>query len=250
MIQSLYSATSGLKAQQTNIDTIANNIANINSNGFKKSRVDFKDEIYQNMQDTVAGDTFRVGHGVMVGSTSVVNTDGALIQSDSLLDFALVGDGYFTLMNAEGQPLYTKNGSFNVSNLDGKNYLTSSDGYFVLDTKGNRIELPGDLSSLSCDTNGNLSINDKALATISVVDIPNPKALESAGLGNFVGTASSGNPVLANDTTILQGHLEASNVDLAEEMTRLIRAQRAFSLMSRVVTTSDEMESTANSIRP
>ena len=235
MIQGFYSTKNVLLAQQTNIDTIANNISNIDTNGFKGNRVAFKDALYNAMPsgDLMPSSANRqTGTGVVVSATRIINSQGTIISSENPQDFAIQGSGYFTLMNGNGEKFYTRNGMFQASEENGKEYLVTTQGYYVLGKDGNKISMTENLKE-----------------KLNVVTFPNPEGLQQNGGNNYSSTVASGLPVLSADGIILQGKYEASNVDLAQEMTRLIRASKAFSLASKVITVADEMEATTNSLR-
>lgn len=253
MSQSLFTAAAGLQAQQQNIDTIANNIANINTNGYRRSRVDFNDAIYTAMQNSALpadGQTgnLQLGSGVIAETTRQIFTAGALQQTERPMDVALGGEGFFAVENPGGPTLYTRDGTFQSSSLNGRNYLVTSNGNFVLDKDGQRISSTDAFDNMSVDAGGRISVGGKAIAELGVYKFANPDGLEAAGGRTFLATAAAGSAQTA-DTDIRQGFIEGSNVDLAEEMSRLINSQRAYAFLSRAITTADEMRSIANDIR-
>ncbi len=253
MIQGLYTAASGLTAQQKNIDVIASNLANVNTNGYKSSRADFKESLARTLMRPrpVEDDTvnLQVGTGVQLAGTVLSQDAGPLVQTDRLLDFSLTGEGYFTLEDANGQARYTRDGAFYVSPQGGYNWLVSADGYYVMDTNNQRIRLPADLSNLSVDDTGLISVTGGAGQRLQVVTFGNPGGLLQAGGNTYVESENSGAMAQSADPGVRQGALEGSNVSVAREVTRLVRAQRAYQLASRAVSTADEMESTANRVR-
>ncbi|MDL2273052.1 flagellar hook-basal body protein [Oscillospiraceae bacterium OttesenSCG-928-G22] len=254
MIQALYSAAGAMKSQQTNLDIIANNVSNVSTDGFKASRVDFKDAIYAAMLSPVNNDpdqNHQLGHGVHVAQATRVFTQGALTDSDSMLDFAIEGEGFFAIQTATGETRYTRDGHFNVSVEAGGNFLVAADGSYVLGTDGNRISLPALLSELAVSPDGRISVGETATgAQIAVYRFLNNEGLLAVGDGRYAPSENSGDAALAQGGyTIRQAAVESSNVNLAEEFSRLIKMQRAYQLASRALTTSDEMEGTANNIR-
>lgn len=247
MIRSLYSGASGMTAQQKNIDTIANNIANINTAGYKKNRVQFKDSLYSAMANPEnPNETLLVGSGVLVGKTSKVYTESSYKETDNALDLSILGEGFFAVEDQNGVINFTRDGSFNVSEYDEELYLVNSDGNFVLDDNMDRIILEGNVSDISINTNGEITGAD---AKICVVSFANADGLISAGSNLYTQSDASGDYFHIEQPEIKQRMLECSNVSVAEEMTELIRAQRAYQIASKAVTTADEMESLANNLR-
>lgn len=252
MLQAIYSAASGIKGQQTRLDTAAANIANSETVGYKAVRVDFKDALYTAM-DHPAGDAeaanLLAGSGVLVGATSAGFSNGTLMTTGSALDFAISGDGYFAVEGAGGETLYTRNGSFGATAGEEGSFLVTSQGYYVLDGAGNRIALPQDRAGLAVTEDGMLSVADGAFATLGIAEFANPDGLLAVGNSCFQVTEASGQAVPAGNSSVVQGSLEGSNVDMAQELTLLIRAQRAYSLASRALQTADDMEGLANNMR-
>ena len=256
MVQAAFSAKSALLAQQDRLNVISNNLANLNTTGFKSSRVDFKDTLYSTIKRTEemgSNANLQRGGGVMIGAISVLMENGVAVGTNVPLDFCLTGAGFFTLQGADGAKLYTRDGTFAVSNENGTRYLVNAQGLYVLDKSGNRISLPaeGGTESLTCNENGELFMpgNTASFASLGISEFPNPGGLEAVGGNCFKETVASGAAKSSEDATVLQGFYESSNVDLALEMTRLIRAQRAFSFAARALTTADEMDAMANNLR-
>ena len=246
MMQGLYTAATGLSNQQKRVDTIANNIANINTTGFKKTRVDFKDALYTTMQNPTGEQTnLQKGSGVMIGATTIDYSGGNIVTTENNLDFALQGEGFFALRNAQGEEVYTRNGSFNQS-ADG--YLVSANGDYVLDQKNNRIRFTGE-GEITVSSNGIVSQGDTAIGAIKVVDFENKNGLLPVGDSCFAVSVASGQPENVTDYTVRQGAVEGSNVNLAQELTLLIRTQRAYTMASKALQTADDMDGLANSIR-
>jgi len=259
MMQALYTAANGMTAQQKNIDVIGANVANVNTDGYKKMRTDFKDALYLRMVSPVDNSlekNLQRGAGVLPYQIRSVFLQGAFTETGRALDFALDGEGFFTLqgVDEDEQPLYTRSGSFYISPED--RALVTAQGYYVLDEDGAVIELPedADLSGLRVAEDGTLSLFDsetgetEPFARLAVVNFTNPPGLEKTEHGYFRETENSGDMEEA-DAAVLQGRMEKSNVDFSEEITRLIRAQRAYQLASRCAQTADQMQQTCNSIR-
>ena len=251
-------AASGLRNQQLRIDTVSHNVANANSHGFKNARLDFKDSLYKtNITPGPArspDENQQKGHGVMLTAITRDFKPGNLERTERELDFAIEGDGFFSLENPGGGLSYTRNGVFNLSVEAGGTFLVNGQGLYILDENGARINIPAGTTSIQADVDGTLRFNshDVVLGTarLGIFTFRNLKGLELTGNANYVPSPAAGERIQANDTvTVRQGILEASNVNLAEDMTRLIRTQRAFQLASRALTTADEMQGVANNMR-
>jgi len=262
MIRGFYAAASGMKAQQRNIDIISNNISNINTNGFKSTRAAFKDLVYSGMEVRRVADppNLLVGNGVRLGSALRSFVQGAIVETGQPLDVSIVGDGFFAVASEDGTLRYTRDGSFNIAVVETEggtvNRLTNAQGLFVLNSEGSPVEFASgfDASTLKISPEGNISISGEdgssvAAGRLAVVGFTNPQGLEAAGENLFTETVASGEGVALEDTTLRQGFIEASNVDMADEMTRLILAQRAYQLSARVLQTADDMEGIANNLR-
>jgi flagellar basal-body rod protein FlgG len=263
LFQPLQTGRLGLTGQQKNIDTIGNNIANISTTGYKKIRLDFQDNLYTRMFNKVdMGEHMNLQRGVGVREyqTARILEQGALQSTGRLLDIALEGPGYFMLENPNpadedglDEVLFTRNGAFYISIEDEENFLVDAHGRYVLNEEGARIMIPDPLA-LICDTSGMLYMETDAgetviIAQLGLADFVNPGGLARVGDSAYVQTVNSGELLENIPVSLRQGFVEASNVDLAEEMTRLIRAQRAYQIAGRCVTTADQMMQVANAIR-
>jgi len=270
MIRSLWSAATGMQAQQIAVDTISNNISNINTTGYKTSQNEFKSLLYQELQSKTTsanGETkpinSQVGLGVRSSSITTIFTQGSFFESTNNFAFAISGDGFFGVKGADGNTYYTRNGNFQVSLQGNGLALTTTDGEPVLDTNGKPITFAGNLtaSNISVTADGELCYpdetgNPKSLGMkIGLWQFNNPSGLEKHDGSLFEVTDASGNPI--NEATaknvekssIAQGYLEGSNVQLADEMVNLIVAQRAYEANSKAITTSDEMLQQANQLK-
>ena len=252
MSQSLYTAASGMVAQQNKIDTLANNIANVNTHGFKRNRVDFQDTIYQTMRnpaDPESGENLLRGTGVLTGATTQSMLQGPMMETGRNLDFTLTNNGFFAVQDANGNVRYTRDGSFHTSELNGVNYLVTANGQFVLNQNQEPITSPVTFDQAEVGINGEITVDGQFLDAIGFFDFANPAGLEAAGSRTWQVGPASGAAEFAVDSEIRQGYLEGSNVDLAEELTQLIEAQRAYAFLSRAITTTDDMKATANDLR-
>ena len=249
-MQSLNMASLGLRAQQNRVNVIANNIANVNTTGYKTQRVDFQDALYTEIQNPadlqLTG--MKQGSGVLIGSTNRDYTQGAVVGTGENLDMYINGDGYFTVQDSNGTRMYTRSGAFEVSAEADGNFLVTGNGDYVLDENNAKIQLPDGAVEISVNEDGSLWANEAQFAKLGIVTFTNQNGLSAAGESCFTETVASGTPI-DSDAKVVQGSLESSNVDLTVEMSRLIRAQKAFSMASRVVSVWDEMESTTNSLR-
>ena len=271
MVRALWTGATGMNAQQTNVDTIANNLANVNTVGYKAQVAEFKTLLYQELQTkttTANGQpkpiSSQVGLGTRVASLNSLHSQGALLASESDTSFAIEGDGFFGVNCPDGKVRYTRNGNFNWSLGNGNNLvLCNSEGYPVIDTQGRPIQLANTyiVSNISVSTSGELMYpdannNPQSLGiTIGTYQFQNAAGLERYGDTLFSVTPVSGNAI--NEATnnnvrksrVIQGYLEGSNVYVADEMVNLIVAQRAYELNSKVITTTDSMMDTANNLK-
>lgn len=256
MLRSMYAGISGMKGFQTKLDVIGNNIANVNTIGFKKGRVSFQDMMSQTMSGAQgpAGErggvnAKQVGLGSQVGSIDNVHTQGFRQTTGRPLDLALEGDGMFAL-DANGTTMYTRAGNFY---LDSEGTVVNADGYYLLDVEGNQITIPEDAQSFNIQTNGTVNyIKEDGTpgdnpSTIGIASFSNPSGLQKAGSNLFLNTDNAGlaatlaAPDSAGAASIVSGSLEMSNVDLATAFTEMIVAQRGFQANTRIITTSDEI---------
>ncbi|MBQ6735313.1 MAG: flagellar hook-basal body protein [Lachnospiraceae bacterium] len=273
MVRSLWTGAAGMNAQQTNVDTIANNMANVNTVGYKAQGVQFKSLLYQDLQSpstTANGDPkptdSEVGLGVRVNAITNFFNQGALLANDSNTAIAIQGEGMFAFHNETGEIRYTRNGDFTwaLGNLEGTELvLTNSEGNPILNTEGNEIRVGEGLiaSKLSIAKDGSILYPDEddvpqpVGQTIGLWQFNNPGGLERVGNTAFAETVASG-PVMneaTNDalrkSSIATGYLEGSGVNVATEMVNLIVAQRAYEMNSTVITTTDAMMQTANQLK-
>jgi len=261
-MRALWSAASGMQAQQLNIDTISNNLANVNTSGFKKQRVEFKDLLYEKVRLSNFSEgegrpvNLEVGHGVMAGATLRSFKQGVLQQTFNDNDFAIAGDEFFEVKDENGKLYYTKDGSFKLSTNDGEVKLVTSSGLFV-QSDGGDVELGADVSKITVDKYGNITVGrtdgtDEAIDRMKLVRFANAAGLESVGENAFIQTKASGDAIAPEDDErgeIMQGFIEGSNVQVVEEMINLITAQRAYELNSKTIQTSDSLLELANNLK-
>lgn len=261
MMRALWTAASGMQAQQVTIDVIANNIANVNTTGFKKSRADFEDLIYQNMKTTGAPATnttqvptgIQIGLGVRPAAVTKMFTAGSLSQTGNSLDMAIQGNGFFQILQPDGTIAYSRAGAFKQ---DQQGRIVTSDGNPLTP----EIVIPANSSNLNIGTDGTVSViqagqnTATTIGTIQLANFNNPAGLSSLGSNLYQQTDSSGTPTtgtpgLNGIGTLAQGTLEMSNVSVVEEMSNMIIGQRAYELNSKAIQTADEMLSLANNLR-
>jgi flagellar basal body rod protein FlgG len=263
MFQPLHTGRLGLSGQQRNVDVIGNNIANINVTGFKRSRQDFQDNLYTRMYnkaDSGVHMNLQRGVGMRPYQTPFIMEQGEIHTTGRSLDFALEDPGFFMIQNPNpideyglDEIIYTRNGTFYLSAEDPEAFLVDAFGRYVLDVNGDRIVIPN-ANELLCEPGGLLYIIDEndgivPVAQLGFADFVNPGGLAAIGESSYMRTANSGDLLEDISMVVRQGFVEASNVDFAEEMIRIVRAQRAYQLAARAVTTADQMLQTANAIR-
>lgn len=261
MQRSMFIAATGMEAQRLNIDVISNNLANVNTNGFKKSRADFQELLYQDMQtagaESAAGNEIptgiQLGLGVEPAAIQKIFKQGDFVSTENPLDLVIEGDGFFQITMPEGDTAYTRAGSFK---LDSSGRIVNSNGYPLEPA----ITIPSDTLQLTVASDGTVSVlqpgstSTTSIGQIEIAQFINPGGLKALGKNLFTESGSSGSASTANPGsdglgTINQGFLELSNVNIVEEMVNMIVSQRAYELNSKVVTTSDEMLRMANSLK-
>ncbi|HHY33875.1 MAG TPA: flagellar basal-body rod protein FlgG [Firmicutes bacterium] len=261
MMRALWSAATGMLAKQLNMDVIANNLANLNTYGFKRSRVDFQDLMYQKLRtsgSTVA-EGARVPAGIEVGlgtrpaAIQRIFSQGDFVQTEGPLDLVIEGDGFFQVLMPDGTVAYTRDGSFKK---DSEGRIVTSDGFPIEP----EITIPPEAVDISIGTDGTVSVilsgesEPQELGKIELAKFVNPAGLSAIGRNLFTATASSGQPAVGTPGlegfgTISQGFLEMSNVKVVEEMVNMIIAQRAYEVNSKAIQTSDDMLSIANNLK-
>ena len=253
MIRSLWIAKTGLDAQQTQLDVIANNLANVSTNGYKRSRAVFEDLLYQTLrqpgaqssQQTQLPSGLQIGTGVRPVATERMHTQGNLQQSGNSLDIAINGAGFFQVQLPDGTTAYTRDGSLQMNN---QGQLVTSSGY----TLQPAITIPANAQTITSGRDGVVSVSQPGQAattqvgSLQLANFLNPAGLETRGENLFVETAASGSPTTnapgSNGVgTLNQGFVETSNVNVVEEMVNMIQTQRAYEINSKAVQTSDQM---------
>lgn len=262
MVRSLHIAATGMQAQQINVEVISNNIANLNTTGFKRSRPEFQDLLYQEFRrvgspsssdDTIVPTGVQIGLGVKPAAIYRIHEQGGLIKTDNELDVALQGDGYFNIRLPNGETAYTRAGTFSPDNTG---QIVTADGYTVLPA----MTIPENAVAIEINEDGQVIASfDNQVATttlgqFTVSNFVNDAGLQSIGQNLYMQTEASGQPTdsVANQPSfgsVLQGFLESANVNAVTEITSLITAQRAFEMNSQVVQASDEIMRTVSNIR-
>jgi flagellar basal-body rod protein FlgG len=261
MLRSLFTSATGLRAQQLNLDVIANNLANASTTGFKRSRTDFQDLVYQTLREagsqtganSMLPSGVQIGLGVSAGSTTPLFTQGTLQNTGGQYDLAIRGDGFFRVQMPDGNIAYTRSGAFNI---DGNGRMVTAEGYAVQP----EILIPPNKTGVSIGQNGDVSVTlpgqqaPQVVGTIQLSNFSNPAGLRAIGGNLFLPTAASGQPQDGNPTTqglgsLMHQAVEASNVDIVEEMVRMIILQRAYDTNSKVIQAADEMLTVTNGIK-
>jgi flagellar basal-body rod protein FlgG len=261
MIRALWTAGTGMNVQQVNLDVIANNIANVNTNGYKRSRADFQDLMYQTLRQqgvkTEGGNQvptgIQIGHGAMLSAVQKVFLQGDFQETQNELDMALEGTGFLQVTLPSGDKAYTRAGSFK---RDAEGKMVTSDGYSLEPA----TSIPQGTLKVSIESDGTISAlvqgskTPQQLGKIELASFPNPSGLKAMGKSLFTETDASGAPTLGKPGenglgTVLQGFLEMSNVNVMQEMINLIMGQRAYEVNSKAIQAADEMLQMANNVR-
>jgi flagellar basal-body rod protein FlgG len=262
MIRALYSAASGMNAQQLNVDNIANNIANANTNGFKTRRAQFQDLLYQSMiqpgaaagQQSTIPTGLQLGLGTRAASSEIIFTQGDFVQTNNPLDAVIQGNGFFQIRRASGDLAYSKAGSFHL-NRDGQVVTGNGD---LLEPP---VTLPQDAQSVTIATDGTVSYTKPGQSSaqqagqIQLANFANPSGLNNIGNNLFLPTDASGDPQVGAPGgqegmgTLLQGFVEQSNVSVVQEFINLIVSQRAYEANSKVVKAADDMYQQVNNLK-
>jgi flagellar basal-body rod protein FlgG len=253
MTQALWIAKTGLDAQQTRMAVVSNNLANVNTTGFKQGRAVFEDLLYQNVrqsggqtsQDTELPSGMNLGTGVRVVATEKLFSQGSILQTDNALDVAVKGRGFFQILTPDGNVAYTRDGTFQ-RNSQGE--LVTASGYLVQPS----ITIPDGAQSITIGTDGVVSIqlagqtSPSQVGTLETVDFINPVGLQPVGENLYIetassGTAQAGTPGLNGFGAVMQGALEGSNVNVVSELVNMIETQRAYEMNSKAISTNDQM---------
>jgi len=251
--EALWISKTGLEAQQTRMAVISNNLANVNTTGFKKSRAVFEDLLYQNIrqvgaqssQDTTLPTGLQIGTGVRTVATEKTHTQGSISQTGNSLDMAVSGRGFFQVLRPDGSITYTRDGSFK---LDSTGQLVTSGGYPLEPS----ISIPEDALSVTVGIDGTVSVLQPGNATpsqvgnITLADFINPVGLDPIGENQFRESLASGSPIVGTPGTsgvgiLSEGSLETSNVNVVEELVGMIETQRAYEMNSKAISTTDQM---------
>ncbi len=261
MIKAMRTAASGMVAQQMKVDNIANNLANVNTTGFKRSKVEFQDVLYQNFRRAGSASAIgsevptglAIGYGTRASATVRHFTDGVLTLTGNPLDLAISGDGFFQVQHPDGSIVYTRDGSFKLS-ADGQ--LVTSDGYYLEP----EITIPEDATAISVGADGVIEVmipgqaQPSQIGQLELARFVNPAGLRAIGRNLFAVTGASGDAVTDIPTQnglgqIDQGYLESSNVKVVDEMVDMIVSQRSYEINSKAIQTADDMAGIANNIK-
>jgi flagellar basal-body rod protein FlgG len=262
MIRSMYTAATGMEAQQLFMDTISHNLSNVNTTGFKRSKVEFQDLIYQtlkepgvkNQEGEMAPVGIEVGLGVKPGASQKIFEQGSLTQTGNSLDVAIQGDGFFQITLPDGTIAYTRDGSFKKT---AEGTIVNSNGYPL----AQQISIPQGADQLGVDSStGKITVmmpgqqTSTEIGQIELARFVNPAGLKSIGNNLYAETEASGQPTINAPSedgmgTLAQGYLEASNVQIVDEMVNMISAQRAYEIVSKSIQVSDEMMQVANNLK-
>ncbi len=261
-MRSLDIAGTGMLAQQTNVEVISNNIANMTTTGFKRRRAEFQDLIYQNLRrvgsnssdnGTIVPSGAQVGLGVRTAAIYRISQQGNLQQTSDTLDMAIQGNGYFQVTLPSGDTAYTRDGTFGMA-ADGT--MVTADGYIVQPG----VQIPSNATGITVNASGQVQVTlngqtaPQTVGQLQLAVFPNEVGLEAQGENLLLQTAASGQPVTGNPGSpgfgqVMQGFIETSNVNVVTEITNLITAQRAYEMNSKVITASDDMLSTLTNLR-
>jgi len=261
MIRSIWTAATGMQAQTLNIDVIANNLANVNTAGFKRSRADFQDLLYETLRPAGVSSSegtqvpvgIQLGHGTRPAAVNKIFLQGDFQKTDNELDLAVEGDGFFQILQPNGEIAYTRAGAFK---LDSEGRIVTSDGFFVEP----EITVPTDAITLSVGIDGTVSVvqagatESSEIGTIELARFINPAGMHTIGRNLYLPTDASGDVVTGTGGedgfgTIAQGYLEMSNVSVVDEMVNMIVAQRAYEINSKTIQAADDMLQMANNIK-
>lgn len=255
-------AGTGMQAQQTNVEVISNNLANMTTTGFKRRRAEFQDLIYQNLRrvgsnssdsGSIVPSGAQVGLGVKTAAIYRIDEQGNLQQTSNTLDMAIQGNGFFQVTLPSGETAYTRDGTFGLA-PDGT--IVSADGYVVQPG----LQIPSNATGVTVNAAGQVQVTlsgqtaPQTVGQLQLAVFPNDAGLEAQGDNIYLQTSASGAPVTGNPASpgfgsVMQGFIETSNVNVVSEITNLITAQRAYEMNSRVITASDEMMSTLTNLR-
>ncbi|HOD65422.1 MAG TPA: flagellar basal-body rod protein FlgG [candidate division Zixibacteria bacterium] len=261
MIKAMRTAATGMVAQQMNVDNIANNLANVNTTGFKQAKIEFQDVLYQNLRragtataiGTEVPTGLAIGYGTRASATVRQYAEGNLTPTGNPLDLAIDGDGFFQVQMPDGTTAYTRDGAFKIS---GDGQIVTSDGYFLLP----QVSIPQDATALAVGTDGTIEVmvagqsDPVEIGQIELARFVNPAGLLAVGRNLLTPTRASGDaltdvPTQSGLGQIDQGYLEMSNVKVVDEMVNMIVAQRAYEMNSKAIQTADDMAQIANNLK-
>lgn len=261
MIRALWTSATGMIAQQVNLDVVANNMANVNTAGFKRDRADFQDLMYQSLRlqgvTTEDGNQIptgiNIGHGAILAAVQKLFSQGNYQQTENQLDIAIEGNGFLQVTLPSGDTAYTRSGSLKS---DSQGRVVTDDGYLITPN----LTIPQNTTNISIETDGTVSVTvqgqqaPQQIGTIELATFANQAGLKAMGKNLFLETDASGTPVTGKPGengvgTVLQGYLEGSNVNVVQEMVNMIVGQRAYEANSKSIQAADEMLRLANNLK-
>lgn len=263
-MRAMWTAASGMKNLQLSIDTISNNLANVNTNSYKKQRMEFKDLLYERLSYRDNSDklgvpvNLEVGHGVKSAAITRSFGVGSFQATNNPLDVAIEGDGFFVIQDAKGEELLSKDGAFKLGMTEEGRRLVTSEGYLIQGEDG-PIPFEGEISEIKIEQNGTVKVRRpgddanlfETVGKLKMKQVPNPAGLQSVGSNFYKVTGASGDAFEPESerNRIMQNYLERSNVQVVDEMVNLITAQRAYEINSKAIQTADQMLEVANSLK-
>ncbi len=250
MIQRFYTSSNTMINQQKKINMISGNIANVNTDGYKQTSVDFSQVLYSQFWDNPSEgleEQYGIGNGIYANQISKDFSQGMLELTNNALDLSILGEGFFTLSDGQDGLLYTRGGSFQLSAEADGTYIVSGEGYYLLDADHNRVNVDG--GDYTIDESGAVTVGDQTVAQLEIVRFAYPQNLDMVGGSLYRHTSGAGMETEDGAGRIKQGAVEKSNVDLSGEMVDLIETQRIYQMNSKMVQIIDEMQGMANRLR-
>ncbi|MBN2853887.1 MAG: flagellar hook-basal body protein [Clostridia bacterium] len=249
MINAYYTVSNSMMTQQKVVDAIAGNIANVNTSGYKKVEASFKDMLYSTLKGN-SDEAYQLGNGISIRTFEKDLSSGVLVKTDSLLDFAIDGKGFFKVGSNSGEMFYSRGGNFTISVEPGGSFITDGNGLYLLDENNQKIKVEEESGTIGLDNSGLMSFeNSDSTYQLQVVNFENPGGLNMYGSNLFTYSQEAGKEINNSDVKIMQSFTENSNVNLATEMTQLIKVQRLYEMNSKLVQVIDEIQGLANRLR-
>lgn len=249
MINAYYTVSNSMMTQQKVVDAIAGNIANVNTAGYKKVEASFRDMLYSTLKGN-SDEEYQLGNGISIRNFEKDLSGGVLVKTDSELDLAIDGKGFFKVGNGSDEVFYTRGGSFTVSVESSGSYIADSNGLYLLDENNQKIKIEAESGTIGIDSNGLVAFaNNDNTYQLQIVNFENPGELNMYGSNLFTYSEQAGREMKSSDAKVMQNFIENSNVNLATEMTQLIKVQRLYEMNSKLVQVIDEIQGLANRLR-